>query len=75
MTAPDLEAAQAWDWLAENPAMELSWGELDNDPSEVGWRVHRRGGGYNDREWTLVATGETPLKATAAALRAAKERG
>jgi hypothetical protein len=60
------------EWLAENPALELSWGEIDNDPSECAWRVHRRQGGYNDREWTLVATGDTPLAALSRA-RATQE--
>jgi hypothetical protein len=41
---------------------ELSWGELD-DPSECVWQVHSVNGGRNDREWTLLATAETPSEA------------
>ena len=51
------------EWLGENVGLELSWGEIDNDPSECAWRVHRRHGGTNDREWDLVAVGKTPLEA------------
>ena len=32
------------------------------------WRVHRRSGGRNDREWDLIATGATPLEAVTQAL-------
>jgi hypothetical protein len=51
------------DWLAKNPALELTWGELNNDLSDCAWRVHRCHGGINDREWDLIATGETPAQA------------
>jgi hypothetical protein len=60
------EAEGALDWLAENVGMELSWGEVGNDPSDCAWRVHRRHGGVNDREWTLVAVADSPLEALAA---------
>lgn len=51
------------DWLASNTNLELTWGELDGDMSDCAWRLHRVNGGYNDREWTLIATGETPIAA------------
>jgi hypothetical protein len=51
------------DWLASNTNLELTWGELGGDMSDCAWRVHRVNGGYNDREWTLIATGETPIAA------------
>lgn len=46
---------------------QLSWGEVD-DPSECVWQVHSVNGGRNDREWTLVATGDTPSEAIREAL-------
>lgn len=55
------------DFLASQTGLELSWGELD-DPSECVWRVHRRNGGRNDREWTLIAIGDTPREAINSAL-------
>jgi hypothetical protein len=61
---------ELWAKFAENIGLEISWGELDNDPSECGWRVHARFGGVNDREWNLVATGSTPLEAIRKALSA-----
>jgi hypothetical protein len=57
------EDGEVLDWLAANPALELSWGEIDNDLSECAWRIHRRFGGINDRDWTLIAIGATPLEA------------
>lgn len=64
------QEASAWAWLAANIGMELSWG--DSDDAEEGepcvWRVHRRSGGRNDREWDLIATGATPLEAVTQAL-------
>lgn len=54
-------------WLANNKNLELSWGELGDDLSEAGWRVHSCNGGINDREWKLVAVGETPQEAIALA--------
>lgn len=47
---------------------ELSWCEVDGDPSECAWHVHSVNGGRNDREWTVVAIGETPSEAIRAAL-------
>lgn len=57
------EGDKLLNWLGENVGMELSWGEIDGDLSECAWQVHRRQGGTNDREWNLIATGETPLAA------------
>lgn len=62
----DLTALQDdWDWLAAHKSLELSWsGEPEADPE---WQVHEVCGGVNDREWTLVGSGETPLLAVQAA--------
>lgn len=63
------QAAQSVELVDQLPLnYELSWGELD-DPSEGAWQVHRVNGGRNDREWTLVATGETASEAIRAALQ------
>lgn len=61
-----MTAAEALDWLAARPNCELSHG-YDDPEDEGSWRVHRVNGGVNDREWTLVATGSTPLYAIQAA--------
>lgn len=55
--------------FAEHRSWELSWGTRDDDEcAPVGWRVHRCHGSVNDREWTLIGFGETPLIAVRAAL-------
>lgn len=59
-------AASEVDRLPEN--YELSHGPLNGDMSDCAWQVHSVNGGYNDREWTLVATGETPSEAIRASL-------
>lgn len=57
----------ALDWLAKNTACEVSHDyDLDGDGE---WRVHRVNGGVNDREWTLIGKGATPLDAILSALR------
>ncbi len=70
VSAPLDREGVAWTWLAANIGMELSWGDADD--AEEGepcvWRVHRRSGGRNDREWDLIATGATPLEAVTQAL-------
>jgi hypothetical protein len=48
------------DWLAERKNYELSFSGYDEDPA---WLVHSVNGNRNDREWTLLATGDTPEKA------------
>jgi len=50
-------------WLADNPALELSWQEVGGDLSECAWHVHRCHGGRNDREWEAIAYAETPKRA------------
>jgi len=69
------EPTAAWTWLAEHPEMELSHGEVDGDLSEVAWHVHAVHGGRNDREWTEIATGETPLEAVTRAMSQARLSG
>ena len=54
------------EWLKDHENFELSYyrpcyGD-DNDQDEE-WRVHSVNGGINDREWTLVGRGLTPLAA------------
>lgn len=53
---------------------ELSWCEIDGDPSECCWHVHSVNGGRNDRQWNVVARGETPSEAVTAALNAARKQ-
>lgn len=54
-------------WLAEHKNCELSFSGWDEDSA---WLLHSVNGGRNDREWTLLATGDTPE----AALRKAMGR-
>lgn len=54
--------ADVLDWLAENANLDLSYG-YDDEWEEMSWRVHRVSGNVNDREWTLLSTGKTPLAA------------
>lgn len=49
-------------WLAQRPSLELDWGAEDEE-SDAFWRVHSVHGGVNDREWTLVGIGRTPIEA------------
>lgn len=68
MTNPDGGAAfpqevMALDWLARNTACELvyHYGEEGDEPDE--WRVYRVTGNRNDREWSVIGRGKTPLQA------------
>lgn len=64
---PQLDAeGMALEWLARNPACELSFGCVQ-EIEDCEWQVHRVNGGRNDREWTLIASGATPLEALAKA--------
>jgi hypothetical protein len=58
--------------LARHRNLELDWGNVDStdESSECVWRVHRRSGNPNDREWTLVGTGATPRAALEVAISA-----
>lgn len=67
-------SAKALAWLRDHPFCELDWGCVDEDEDAV-WRVHRRSGNKNDREWTLIGTGGTPLAAIEAARAALKGAG
>lgn len=62
----------AWSWLASNTNLELDHRYLDEDDHGGTWRVHRVNGNVNDREWTLVSQGRTPLDAVLAARAALK---
>lgn len=57
------EARETWAWLAKNTNLELDHRYEDEDDDGGTWRVHRVNGGVNDREWTLVSKGRTPLEA------------
>lgn len=61
------ELRSAFDVLNKNVGYELTWGEVDGWEDDCRWRVHRRNGGRNDTQWTLVATGETAQSALLAA--------
>lgn len=61
------EAAKALAWLAKNPQCELSFAAWEEEPK---WQVHSVTGPRSDREWRLVAEGETPLHALTAAMLA-----
>lgn len=68
----ELAAADALDWFGQNRRLELYhyspvYGD-DDDQSEE-WRVAEQSGSINDREWTVIGRGLTPLDAIRAALR------
>lgn len=52
--------------LARHTNWELTYGGWEDE--EQLWKVHSVNGGRNDREWTLLGTGDTPAEAIAAAL-------
>lgn len=45
--------------LALHTNWELSYGYPDEE-AEGEWQVHRVNGGVNDREWSLIGSGQTP---------------
>ncbi len=61
------------DWLASDGSMELDWGEpyRGDEEDEYVWRVYKRGGSRNDREWSFMGQGLTPREAIRAARSAA----
>lgn len=51
-------------WLIDHTALELSFQHSDDDdPLDGAWCVHRQQGSANDREWCLIASGQTPWQA------------
>lgn len=62
--------------LTKRPCWELTHGPIDPDweGGELGWCVTERSGNINDREWTLIASGETPADALRAALSKSGEK-
>lgn len=63
-------ALDALNWWATQTGVSVDChydGEPD-DPSE--WRAMRAHGGWNDREWTVIGRGATPLEALSAAFLA-----
>ncbi|EQB13271.1 hypothetical protein [Sphingobium lactosutens] len=53
----------AWDWLTSHTTLELTYYRptyADDDDLDEEWRVHRRSGSINDREWDLVGKGLSP---------------
>ena len=53
------------DEFAKHTNWELSFDGWD----EAVWQVHQVNGGRNDREWSCIATGDTPHDAISAALK------
>lgn len=49
-------------WLADRHSLELDYG-YDDQHEDMFWRVHKRSGNVNDREWDLIGQGATPLAA------------
>ena len=69
----DQSGANLLQWLIEHTDLELSFRHSD-DPDEGVWCVYRRQGSANDREWCLIARGQTPWQALFLARKAiAKE--
>lgn len=68
------EAAQLLAWFGKRTELDLVY-EHEIEPSSIppmlrealipesGWLVHKRHGGRNDQEWTLVAIGQAPIEA------------
>lgn len=59
-----LEEALAW--FGDQTRMELNHYSpmyCDDDDQSIEWRVHEKNGSINDREWTLIGRGATPLAA------------
>ena len=54
--------ADLLEWLIDHTDLELSFRHSD-DPDEEVWCVYRRQGSANDREWCLIARGQTPWQA------------
>ena len=54
--------ADLLEWLIEHTDLELSFRHSD-DPNEGVWCVYRQQGSANDREWCLIARGQTPWQA------------
>lgn len=62
------------EWLNDQTDLELSFKYCGDDYSLDGvWCVHRRVGNANDREWRLIASGETPYVALTSARALLKE--
>lgn len=62
MTHETAQTREALEWLAANTSCELShqYPDIEEDGE---WQVHRITGNRNDREWTLIGRGPTPLDA------------
>jgi hypothetical protein len=61
-----LVAENALAWFGTQTNLELHHYSpvfCDDDDQSIEWRVTRVSGGYNDREWTTVGRGTTPLEA------------
>ena len=63
-TIADVEATRALEWLGSRRDLELSFESDWPAEGDAGaWQVYRVGGGRSDREWDLVGSGDSPLKA------------
>lgn len=79
LTAKDAEIAalrervradELLSWLDGHRNLELTYYRptyCDDDDVAEEWRVYQRSGSINDREWTQVGQGETPVAAISAA--------
>lgn len=57
------------DWLQKNPQCEISYSGWNDDPK---WEVYKITGGRNDREWFLLADGDTVREALVNAMKNSK---
>lgn len=67
------EAEALWAWLSEQENLSLEYYRPvygDDDDDAVEWRVHRKIGNINDRDWEMVGAGPTALAAVQAARQA-----
>lgn len=64
---------EALEWFGSQRNLELYFHSpvyCDDDDQAEEWRVARKSGSINDREWTVIGNGETPVEAIVAAQRA-----
>jgi len=71
MSARELEAVAVLEWLDRHCSLELvhySPARCDDDDQAIEWRVFHVSGSINDREWTQIGAGQTPLEALQSAM-------
>ncbi len=60
------------DWLSSRRDLEVYFYSPvygDDDDQSMEWRIARRSGSINDREWTVISSGKTPLGAVRNAMK------